>query len=319
MIKIYVGDVTEDLCQAAQKESSNAILITSENCQCLEPGIYYLSLGDVSSISQFIHTLNQADELVYVPVDHWSDEKNNHSDMKKWTEFYLRGFDKCSKFTISDVSHLSQTKFLKLVDVRKTENSQLWIAGCSVTYGMGVEPDQRYGQIIANELNMPVSFLSFPGSSIEWAADQILRSDIRTGDIVVWGITSVVRFPFYHNNKVEHLNPRYYELIPEFNKIVDISRLDEEDLIYRSVTKIHQVLNYCNKIGARLCFAGLLVTPDFLPYLIDLPNYTQFFGHPEYVDKKHFFLDFGSDNLHPGKLTHEWYAKILLEKIRMLQ
>ena len=64
----------------------------------------------------------------------------------------------------------------------------LWTAGCSVTHGMGVSESERWGNILSEYLDMPEISLSMNGASIKWTADQILRSDIKRGDVVVWDL-----------------------------------------------------------------------------------------------------------------------------------
>ena len=90
---------------------------------------------------------------------------------------------------------------LTVVDQRKTAGQQIWIVGCSYAHGNCLEYiNQRYGQLVAEYYHLPVSFLTKPGSSIDWACDQILRADINPGDIVIWGITSVNRCSWVDDN-----------------------------------------------------------------------------------------------------------------------
>jgi len=204
--------------------------------------------------------------------------------------------------------------FLKLKSERQTDSPQLWIVGCSFSHGTGVTPDERYGQLIANELNSPVSFLTEPGSSVGWAADQILRSDIKKDDIVIWGLTGSARFPFLDDtDKFHHINRH------SFNRTNDVKHYFKENIlisnhmIYESITSIEQVHNFLNKISAKFILA---IMPCNIPYhdikiyeyvsnldfaivLYDIHNYT--------------FLDKGSDNNHPGILHHKWYASELLK------
>ena len=316
MITLYIGDVTDEVCTAARTYDPTATLLTSQNYINLTAGTYYVSLGDFENLQQFVDALAQASELVYVPVDNWSDTNNQHSYMKHWTEFYLMFFkDKKTVFIDADTKINNElSSWLDLVAHRQTESVQLWITGCSNTHGVGVDKHERYGQLIADELNLPVSFLTIPGSSIIWSADQLLRSDLRSGDIVIWGLTNVNRFPYYSNDKLNHVNVTTYKVNPALDKIIGLDHLSNKNNHYRTVTAIHQVINYCQKLGVKLYFAGILVDSYFLPYLINLPNYTQLFGH--YTgDHETKFLDVGTDNLHPGPLTHQYYANALLDKI----
>lgn len=310
MIEIFVGDVTDSVRLAACAVDSNARLISQQNYCNLSSGTYYVSLGDLAGIAEFIATLEQADRLIYVPVDHWSDTRKKFSYMKHWTEFYLYYF--YNKKTV--IMPVSLPTMPGVVDIRKSSDPQLWIAGCSISHGVGVDPSERYGQLIADQLNMPVSFLTWSGSSIEWAKDQILRADIKSGDTLIWGITNFTRFPYYTGTIVEHVNVRYYEDHPSFENIISIDRLSDANSLYKAVTSIQQVVNYCNKLGIQVYFGGMLTPPEILPYLVSLPKYIQFFGYPG-IDENNIFLDRGSDNKHPGVKTHQWYAKMFMERI----
>jgi hypothetical protein len=316
MITLYVGDVTDEVRIAAHTYDPTTTLLTSQNYTNLTAGTYYVSLGDFENLQQFVDALAQASVLVYVPVESWSDTKNQHSYMKHWTEFYLMFFKDKKTVSIDTDAKISNEldSWLDLTAHRQTESAQLWITGCSTTHGVGVDEHERYGQLIADKLNLPVSFLTKSGSSIIWSADQLLRSDLRGGDIVVWGLTNVGRFPYYDNDKLNHVNFKTYEQDPAFDKVIGLDHLSNKNNHYRTVTAIHQVVNYCQKLGVKLYFAGILVDSYFLPYLTNLPNYTQLFGH--YAgDHELKFLDIGTDNLHPGPLTHQYYASTLLDKI----
>jgi hypothetical protein len=203
MITIYLGDVSDYLRQQAIESDPSAQLITVENYKNLNPGTYFTSLGDLSNLTMLGKVLQQAGSIVYSPPPGvWSDCFFGKSQMQTWTEDYLDVF----KFRCNVQNYKAREpefdQLLTLADTRKTDSSQLWIAGCSITHGEGVSENTRYGQLLAERLNTKVSFLTRPGSSIAWAADQILRSDIRPGDTVVWGITSHTRLTKFEMNEI---------------------------------------------------------------------------------------------------------------------
>jgi hypothetical protein len=198
---------------------------------------------------------------------------------------------------------------LYLSDTRKTDESQIWNAGCSLTYGSGLSNiNQRYGQIISDQLNLPISFLAYPGSSIIWAADQIIRSDLRSGDIVIWGLTSPNRFPYYYSTKIYHVSQYTYSVTPELKNFFSIDELDSKNLIYQSLSSVARVINFCSKLNVKLFVGGLLVDPVFNEYAVSLiPNYIFLYAN--------HFKDFGTDGIHPGPGTHKWYAEEILNLI----
>lgn len=319
MITIFVGDCTEGLAIAAKQLDQNASLIEHSNAnQILAPGVYYTSLSDLDSISQFIKILNQADTIVYSPPLHWSDTKKNFSYQQHWTEFYCLFFN--SQKIVKGLDNIKllpcQNNMLELVDARKTSNQQLWIAGCSISHGAGVKHSERYGELLSKRLNLPASFLTRSGTSIGWAADQILRSNMSPGDILVWGLTSVNRLTFMNEDcSVSNITVRVYEEYPEFNNIVPLDFIGyEKNNIFNSLRDIHKVINFCNKQNIKLFLAGLLIDTYSLKYFYDLPNFIQFYGING-VDREDVFLDFGSDNYHSGTKTHQWYADELYKMI----
>lgn len=314
MIKIYIGDVTREVRDAAKADDNNASLLTGKNCSFVSPGVYYTSHGDITNPIDFLALLLKANELVFVPpAKKWSDTKLDISDMERWTLFYLN----IAKNQNIPVKNLPDPDpcLLQLQDVRQSDSPQVWAVGCSTAHGIGVERAETFGSLVAKELSMPVSFLTLPGSSIEWAADQILRSDIRTGDIIVWGLTHVGRFPYYKDKKIHHINIRWFDLSESIKVPFNKTAILDDDLTYKAITKIHQVINFCNKIGAKIYMIGIIGGEEILSYLRDMPNFIQFYGRLG-TGPDDIFLDVGTDNCHPGPKQHQQYATEILSKMR---
>lgn len=310
MITVYLGDVTDDLGQRAVAADPGACLITIENYKDLTPGTYYTSLGDLYSLPILSEVLRQANCIVYAPPPgNWSDHQSGKSQMQSWTEDYLNVF----KFRCKVENYVNEPEFdriLTLADVRKTDAAQLWVAGCSVSHGVGVTDNTRYGQLLANRLACEVSFLTHTGSSIVWAADQILRSDIKTGDTVVWGLTAYARVVEFDANNFTYINAGQKEIKRE--SIIDY--LTSDQVLYHSVTSVTQVINFCKKINAKLILASVLDN-HVVNYLQDFSNLvvlSKLWGR----DTENLFIDLGSDNSHPGVKTHEFYADQIYQKIQ---
>ena len=209
-------------------------------------------------------------------------------------------------------------KYLNLCDKRRSNDRQLWIAGCSFAAGVGVSKVQRYGNLIADKLNLPVSYLAQGGTSIEWAADQILRSDIRENDIVIWGITGAGRLCFYDER---------FDILRHVTVWDDTWRLDDfikkkllvsEHMIYKAVTHIAQVENYLKKISGQWVLIDLPLSGEehdlqMSEYLSKSKNSSKLFDndHREFIDR-------GTDGIHPGPKHHQWYANNILEKYNSL-
>jgi len=308
MITIYIGDISDYLGQRATADNSDACLITTKNYKDLTPGTYYTSLGDLTSLSILGEVFRQADRIVYTPPPgKWSDHLFGTSKMQSWTEDYLNVF----KFRCKVENYVSKATFdqiLTLADVRKTDAAQLWVAGCSVSHGIGVTDSTRYGQLLADRLSINVSFLTHGGTSIAWAADQILRSDIKSGDTVVWGLTHYARLVEFSMNNFTYLGPA------DARKPI-IDYLTSDQVLYHSVTGVYQVINFCKKINAKLILASIR-DDHVVNYLQDFSNLVvlnKLWGR----DPENLYIDLGTDPIaHPGIKMHEFYADQIYQKIQ---
>lgn len=315
MITIYLGDVFEYLKDLAQDQDINAQLVTKDNFNDLLPGTYYTSLGDIGGLYNLGLLLQQSDNIIYAPPPdgRWS----GGAEQKKWTEDYLKTFSLRSQVkNYGSILESDSESMLKLVDQRKTRDKQLWISGCSISHGLGVDNNSRYGELLASRLNLPVSFLTWKGSSIVWSANQLLRSDIKEGDIVVWGLTSSFRLPYYSDNKLRHISTRSYELDPMLEKIVKLDALFGENNFYQALTSVHCVINFCEKIKADLIIASLLDN-EIVHHIKDYSNLvmlSNLWGR----ELKELFFDVGTDNEHPGPKTHQFYADEICKKLNFM-
>jgi hypothetical protein len=318
-ITVCVGDTDESLYSYAITLDQSAQLITSKNFQNLQPGTYYTSLGDLSDLAEFAEVLRQASEIIYCPPKIWSDEISSQSDMKKWTEDYIKAFSYTKKvigFSTTECDEVALMTYL--VDQRKTQYRQIWIAGCSISHGVGVKSDQKYGHLISQKLDLNASFLTRSGSSILWAADQLLRSDIQKGDIIFWGITSPGRLTYWDgsNEKIVSCGIHSWNEHKSYlNSFIQQKFFVSEIVIYQSISAIMQVINFCEKIGIQLILATLL--PGMEKYIKIVPNFlslTGLYGR----NRDYQQIDIGEDGYHPGPKSHQHYADQMLKKYYQL-
>lgn len=194
-----------------------------------------------------------------------------------------------------------------LYAVRSADKSILWTAGCSFTAGIGVDWKQRYGHLLAEKLCMPEVSLSRAGSSIMWAADQLLRSDIRPGDIVVWGLTDSARIDINSEFSLRSKPAAIYLMRDNNEKqywnIDYFGSLSQEVLVARSVL---QVIHYFNRIGVKLILANLLNSTVLR--LIENHNTIDLWVKE--------YLDLGTDNTHPGPEQHRHYSNEIYNFIK---
>jgi hypothetical protein len=324
MLTLFVGNNDESVVLAAKEKDQSAYSINFNNCNEQHSGVCYTSLADLPGIHEFTKLLRAANVIVYSPpTAKWSHDKLHHL-----TNYYLSAFslDKTKKI-LNFNNTRSCYNLLNLVDQRHSENNQLWVAGCSFTIGVGVNEDQRYGNLLSVALNIPVSTLAYSGSSILWATNQLLNSDIQKGDIVVLSVTSPERFPYYDQNtqQITHVTLASYE---KHKYPISKKFLVDFNLTYIAVSSILQVKNFCDKIQAKLVIAGMLPGIELATYLYPLSEYlhlNNYYGVSYYGissnddgSNSNTFIDFGTDGAHPGPAMHQWYADMILKKLKEL-
>lgn len=318
---LLVGTADEYLIQKAKEYSDNPVLVTESNwTEQIDVG--YTGLEEFNDKLLLLKLLNRADYILYFPKD--NENVINLEDTIKASREYLeyllllvkqnnQKINLSTQLIGNDIILQNTDKILNLTACRASSNIQLWTAGCSYTYGMGVNPTESYPVLLSNMLKIPLSNLSQNGSSIPWAADQILRSDIRKGDIVIWGLTAKDRINWGIADLHNSINISSYSLYKNLNtRVPKKLLLDPDNSLYQFLTHIHQVNNFCNKIGAKLLLVGLLTAPDDVLYLHSIPNFYYY-----YNDITFNLLDFGTDNLHPGPLQHQDYARAIYEQLQL--
>jgi hypothetical protein len=309
-INLFVGDCTEYLSVIAKEFDKTAYLLDFSNFEqylaSADTRTAYTSASDLPKISKdravFYEVLQKADNIYYRPPTQWSDHDPEFSlqSQQQLTEYFLYLVDQ-EKHNVNelDLSAYISTPYLSLKSQRINEGPQLWTAGCSITAGVGVEPNEKYSVKISQNFNKKFLDLSLPGSSLEFAADQILRSDIRSGDTVVWGLTAEYRAPYWNRTtqKIEHINHYTYDY-KRTNKADDIT---DETRLYKAAISFNQVANFCTKINARLVAIPIICSESLQLLLHHHKCYYQL----PYQSK---FIDIGNDNIHPGPKQHQWYA-----------
>jgi len=313
MLKLFVGDNTRELADYANLRF-NSVLITSSNykqiikqskTQDIVGHTSFSDLGKITKTGSPFHTLLlAADTIEYCSPEKWSDHSDAYQlhSMQRITEYYLYDINRINKnVTGLTLDHwTNQPNYLNLVDTRRTSEQNLWISGCSISHGVGVTLDQRYGQLLADSIQMPVSWLTAPGSSIEWAADQILRSDLQKDDILVWGLTTEYRACEWKDGKLYHINIYNFEA----SETGSLPMISEENRLYKALLAINQVENFCNKIGAQLIVFPIISTESLRLHLSKNKSYRE-------IDYQLGFIDYGSDGIHPGALQHQKYCDFL--------
>lgn len=320
MFTLYIGNNDESVAKHAQQESTDAYLIDQKNFNIKHQGVAYTSLADLDTELELSKLFDQADIIVYSPPenDQWSDGSGEKSIQKQIIEHYLNAFSFTKDKKIVNFNAVNDLSTIEIPTVGKrlSDSPHLWCVGCSLTLGTGVKESQRFSNLLSKKLNLPLVNVSFGGSSIFWACNQILKSDIRSGDTLVWGITSPNRHVFY-DQKIHHLqldNKKKYNQVYDLKDTI-LNLSTDSNSIFLAVNQILQVVNICRTRNIKLVLAGLIPGTKLASYLVNLNEYIHLEGQFGLsMDNK--FLDIGTDVLkHPGPKMHQWYADKIYNKL----
>lgn len=310
---LFVGDTTDCLEIRAKKTDRSASLVVERSADKYLnsiDGVFYTSLGEFNSIGSFCDVLLSANEIVFVPPSSgkWSSpgiEPETIEHLYQWSFVKERPV---SGLVIPDFLQPVFKKNLQLHQ-RVSDQKQIWNYGCSITYGIGVKNDETYGSLINKELGLTLSTIAYPGSGVKWAGDQILSSDIKNGDVVIWGLTELRRIGYcLHDDKFYHLNNSFLHHYPIMKKVVGDKDFLSPDLIYQGLKSIQTVNNFCEKIGATLVMLGVF------PHLSDIEYLAQ---NSNFVGTTKKFIDRGTDGMHPGPRHHAYYAELIQQHLSL--
>jgi hypothetical protein len=277
---------------------------------------YHTSIEDLT-LDNVQKTVQSANKIILIDLNLYTDndQKEDYFQYGKLIRELFKVKDKVENFDW--INELNYNFFNSTLLQRLDDDPKLWTAGCSVTHGTGVAYQDRWGSILSDKLSMKEISLSLPGRSIGWCADQILRSDIRLNDIVVWGLTNVSRVE-YANKWIWHAVPASrYHALPKNLQHYNLNYFDSQTKLVCAIKNILQVKSYCEKIGAQLYLVNLLDSTWLTPVFDKLPTYIDLCADWGYNDSNYMsYLDLGSDRDHPGPKQHRYYAEQIFNLIK---
>lgn len=310
---LIIGDNSELLADVAKLMFSDSILITQDTYNDffnLPNKSGYTSLADLNR-DQILTLAKNATEIHYQKPLYWNSIEFEQATQQFLTELVIHHNLKIRNFGLSTDS----LNILNLIGQKQSSSPQIWNVGCSYAHGWGLESShERYIDKISNTLNLEVTDLTSPGSSIDWAADQILRSDIGKNDLVVWGITGINRTSYYIDNQYVPIVPTFPEFFGKFTsdqkKFFNRLLVDDNRLVC-AIKHVHQVINFVQKIQADIVLfyhrdLGLLEhSTIFETYLYNT-------GH--YVKTTSKLIDHTDDG-HPGPKSNQIWANEILNHL----
>lgn len=314
--KKYAQHLWGNGCELLTKNNSKTLL----NQQKTSANLFYTSLGDwQSSPDQLLDISTLANEVVVAPfmlqqaVDPWNPSASDAGILSIMALVLdkIYGSAKFENSKFFELTHHANQRHVRTVSEQKT----IWAVGCSITQGDGVDPKDRWADRLSDIVGLPVNVIAESGSSIQWAADKILRADIQAGDIVVWAVTQHERFTWYCNDKCHHVHEWYVRNrrgLPQLSIEYIDSLLASDHLLHSAVFFLNQVENFCHKIHADLLMFGVLTSDALNLQMSSKNNFIPYFR----FSKK--YIDLGTDGLHPGPKEHAHMAQLLSTKLHQL-
>jgi len=344
---VIVGDTSEDLRYFAESYDKNAVLWSNQNSD-LET--VFLSIGD-TDLSTFLKILLDAELIIYHDISNWSTKETKTITDNIIYLLYINGYsdriigfpiktiildnhqlnidsidsDLQNNLLIQKICQLSKTNLLGLSSHRRSIDKQIWTAGCSYAHGTGLDSRKNcYGNLIAEHFGLSFTNIGYPGTSVDFAADQIIRSSIMPGDLVIWGITNISRYTWVTDSENNFVCQSFLDQYTDSTGVKKyLTQMYADEARLRLAQRhILQVQEFCNKIGCNL----ILFFHEDLNINSYVSNMKLFFKQfPEFVDvykimSDHFsstvlnskmHLDIGTDGIHPGSKTHAAWAEII--------
>lgn len=287
----------------------------------IETKDYHTSMPDLHN-DNLQEVINASQKIVVIDIN-FEFIKSMTDDIFQYG--YLLHLLLAVKEKVNGISWIEEFNYQKNSAYNLNKKSQqkqtLWTAGCSFTYGVGVSPTENYGSLLAEKLNLAHINIAKGGSSIFWAADQILRSDIEKDDMVILGLTTLARLEYSYDWELKSMPcsnaDHNYALLQatECLKNRDLEYYDSQTHILLCTRYILQVMNFCNKIGAKFYLVNLL-EHSWMPVIFkDYPNFIDLISGQNAYNRNNY-IDLGTDNLHPGPMQHKSWADTLYKFIK---
>lgn len=312
MRTLYVGETNPTDTKYYYELDESAYNLDIENYEtALEEkltGVFYTSLSDFQNqFNIMLQVCWNFDKVTYRLPNVWS----SSSAEELTTQFIklLSWFSSMVEFVTS-----SDSNFINFVR-RKTEEPQIWVAGCSWSSAFGVTKEQRWGSLLADQMDMAVTVLAENGSGNSYQARKLLSADVRENDVVIFQVTKPHRETIIHPKLGQlHANASMYDIIPDLYKLYPPDRLDEITLVVNQIRDMQNVVNFLQKTKARFMLWAPITLHVSMPigsFLEKNPLYSAYFCVCPTL-----LVDHVADGVHPGPKTHKLYSDFVFEKIK---
>lgn len=287
---LYITESTFDFSQV----DSRSKLINKYKSN-LDPGVYHTSLGDLP-VDQIIKLAPQFDEIKFEPLGF--DITSNVYKESSILYAYLTGKSTNGQIEITRFTNHPE------IDTR-LDQPMLWVFGCSHSHGVGLKPGElRYSEWLSQYLDLPLKLITRPGSSLSWSHRHLINSQIQKQDTVIWQLTTPGRVSQFNGKHVEEI------VLNNCKDRVLLDSITNEQLYFNQLNLLNTGTKFLNLIGCKFVIISI---SDFGKHHEYLSEYVKY---PEYCSTHGLHLDYGTDNLHAGPLSHKAIAQRLLNHLQ---
>lgn len=293
--KLYITEPTFDVSTMLP----DSTLLTSLP-KVLAKGNYHTSVGDMP-VGDIIAAAKLFDQLEL--LDHGFDKNSTTWQETKIVLNYLHHSHNVLNFR----SDLPLTFTDHPAISNKHHSQTLWVFGCSHSHGVGlIDPNQRFGQVVAEKLGLRTNFVTKPGSSLQWSLRHLMNSNISTQDVVVWQLTTPHRLTLYNHEPSE-------VILANSNNRCLIDVFNNQQIFFHQCSLINYGVKFLRAKGIKFVITSILNQQTlFYKYLEEYSKY------PEYCYIPKHDLDLGTDQQHFGPLSHQAIAFQLIDHIQCL-
>ena len=222
-------------------------------------------------------------------------------------------FGKKWKYYDSDFDYQMNSLGYRSVESNDIDNDNFFIAyGCSHTLGEALPINERYSEIVSNQLKIPYLNFGVCGGSpnMLWANNFLFSKNFKfTPKFVIIQWPELERINIVKNDKICYLHPATYDL--------DSTLTKQEKSLWHSVImeenfQIQQSIMYFYSINE-------LWKNKSVPVI----HFTLTASVKSYLDIKYFNFEdyklFARDMLHPGTENNQMFAEYIISEISKLK
>lgn len=247
---------------------------------------YHTSLKDLD-FDKLMHAIEIADRLEFGIFEDFNDNVENR--------------------IVNTLMYKNKYKNYKnlLGEPIEIQENEIVFLGCSHTSGVGVTESQRYSYLTSQALGLTEKNLAVGGTGIWQMHDTFFRCKFNNNQKVVLQLSDPYRINYFSG---EHVKSDSFKDMEDRKLLLTYS---DDILAYQEYSLINSIISSSKSQNIDLlCFRMSLSLPaeyNQSDYLLTTASESVIIGE---------WVDLGTDNMHPGPLTHEKISSTIVKKLK---